>query len=119
VPRPSPGIGQGIHEPEIGHGGHSADEALQAPSRARVHREDDGTLRLDPRENAEMEVHVRVGQLEVGEEGIRDGPVVVLARVDQQGARLRPRAQLGDDGRDLYCVSPGFRTPQNGAPRGA
>ena len=79
-----------------------------------------------------MEVHVRVGQLEVGEEGIRHGPVVVLARVDQRGARLRPRAQLGDDGRDLHevgpgaddgrdlhCVSPGFRTPQNGAPSGA
>ena len=71
-----------------------------------------------------MEVHVRVGQLEVGEEGVGHRPVVVLTRVDQRGDCVRPGAQLGDEGsnlhevgpgaddsRDLHCVSPGVRTP--------
>ncbi len=54
-----------------------------------------------------LEVHVRVRQLEVGEEGVGHGTVVVLARVDQRGDHVRPRAQVGHDGSDFHEVGPG------------
>ena len=46
-------LGQGVYEAEVGYGRHSAGEARQAASGARVHREDDRTLRLDPGDSPE------------------------------------------------------------------
>ena len=55
----------------------------------------------------DVEVYIRIWKLEVGEEGVRHGPVVVLARVDQCCAHHRPRVHLADDRRDLHEIGPG------------
>src|SRR5215510_2875206 len=56
------------------------------------------------RRRLHVEVDVRVRELEIGEKAVRHRAVVVLPGMDQERARLGPRAELGHDGRDLHEI---------------
>jgi len=60
------------------------------------------------RARADVQVHVRLGQAQVGEEHVRHPRVVVLACVDERllDTGLEERA---DDGRGLHEVRPGAK----------
>ncbi len=91
------GVHVAHHEDEIGPSG--SEHGLEA--------QHDLSDLGDGARSLHVEIHIRAGKLEVGEEGVRHGSVIMLARVDQDRAHRRPRVELADDRCDLHEIGPG------------